>query len=364
MIRSQTRPALRQTFRSTVFLAFTSLLILAAPVRAQEPANDDLTLTDEQHRLVLEGIRLHDEGAYEQARERYRSARGYGEHPVIEYQIAYAYQHEGRIEECVEHAARSAEWRSTVRVQALGMLGACLDLLGRHAEALEVLAAGIAEDPSFVLLHHSKAVVQSKLGDRDAAIGSLFDAVAVDPTHAGSHLLLAGLRQERGERAAALLGLSFFLMLETDSPRSADAASRIIEILEPPVVEHEVDGRATTLIGVPDASDSRLIGLETTIAISAAARGALERELDRSEVQGIASQYDLIFSALVGLEAPEEAEDPVWRLYIPVFADLHQSGHTEPFVYLLLQASDLDGIDEWVEANLDVVDDFLEWITE
>jgi tetratricopeptide (TPR) repeat protein len=108
----------------------------------------------------------------------------------------------GRIAEA-EAALRALLAADPAVPEALELLGAALGVLGRHADALEVLDRARDARPSSASVRHNRAQALMNLGRAAEALPEVERAVKLKPADAGSWHLLGNVHAALGDRAAA-----------------------------------------------------------------------------------------------------------------------------------------------------------------
>ena len=86
----------------------------------------------------------------------------------------------------------------------LGNLATVLSRQGRHAEAMELFAQGLAGNPDDVVLLSHQGLTQMKMGDVEAAEASLERAATLDPSYPQAQFNLGVLRFGQGRHRDAI----------------------------------------------------------------------------------------------------------------------------------------------------------------
>ena len=87
----------------------------------------------------------------------------------------------------------------------LGNLATVLSRQGRHAEAMELFAQGLAGNPDDVVLLSHQGLTQVKMGDVEAAEASLERAATLDPSYPEAQFNLGVLRFGQGRHRDAIV---------------------------------------------------------------------------------------------------------------------------------------------------------------
>lgn len=215
-------------------------LSLLLPAAAYCQSSPEEPLTDTQKTMVRQGIRLHDEGKFSEAIERYKTVIGQNpKNALVWYELGFAQSALKDWAACIESGRRGLEFESRSRAR-LGMLTAnCLDAAGQSEKALETYADVLAKMPPDAdpidrgLIHFNAGVTHAVRKDDPKAIASFQSALASVPRHASSHLQLAEAYLRTGRKVPAILALGVFLAIEpADSPRAPGAAALLRRLME------------------------------------------------------------------------------------------------------------------------------------
>lgn len=161
--------------------------------------------------LNTEGVRLHQQGNYQAASQKFIQAIANDpQNPDAYYNLAANYHRQGKM------TGNQADL-----VQAEGLYNQCLDRDGNHPDCYRGLAVLLAEtgrsDASLRLLEGWKtrspanpeakielARFMDELGNKDAAQDYLLAALAIDPNNPRALTALGRLREEGGDHLQAL----------------------------------------------------------------------------------------------------------------------------------------------------------------
>jgi len=97
----------------------------------------------------------------------------------------------------------------------------------RHAEAIEVLEAGVKLKPTWRELHSNLGYACVQLGRYDRAIQHFREALHHDPNYVPSYTALADLLVRRGEDVEALRLLRQAVELSPSDPRARSLLQRV-----------------------------------------------------------------------------------------------------------------------------------------
>ncbi len=182
----------------------------------------------------VEGVRLYQQGNYQQASDRFQQAIAQDPNsPEGYYNLAAALHKTGTLYN------RPADLR-----QAEGLYNQCLERDPNHAECYRGLAVLLTEtgrtDNAFQLLNHWAAAspqladpkvelgrLLEETGQVEQAKAQLVDALTVDPHNARALTALGRLRDESGDHAQALANYQRSLALNRFQP---EVAARVAQL--------------------------------------------------------------------------------------------------------------------------------------
>lgn len=363
-------PHIMYILRSCLTACALALLLLAGcasshmaktgPAQALLPED---TLSDEEFMQVRRGVRAHDQGDFAGARSFYDSILANKPNsPIALYQKAYAYQQEGNLQACVEVAERGFRIRSTMRFELLHLHGICLDMSGQPERALESFRAGIRENPDYLRLNYSVGVTLENLLRHDEAIRAYESALAIDVSHASSHLGIAQVYKAMNLKFAASLAYTYFLFYERDTDRSFAVRESLYSLLSSVRKSQEGDQTAVNInLNILTSPDDPMNAAELALGLSTVSHSLPERA-NWTEAERLYHQLSTIFR--IGGEVAEksDAEGAVWGIYVPFLSQLEAAGHTEALTYLNFQGLGLEGVERWLDENDQKVQDFIVWL--
>ena len=231
----------------------TALLGSAAagdePQAAPTPSATDASA--QVARLIADGTKLHDRGDYDGAIATYRKALAVDPgNPQALYEIAYSQYQKKDLKGALATAEEAG--RAALQPKMLAVLvGNIQDDLGEPGKAIAAYRKGLVADPAFFLLYFNLGTTYVRSGQLDLARIAFENAVALEPRHPGSHFGLARVYKEQGYRVPAILAATRFLVLESGTPRAAQAAQWIDDLFRLGVEEKSKTETSITID--PDA---------------------------------------------------------------------------------------------------------------
>jgi tetratricopeptide (TPR) repeat protein len=312
--------------------------------------------------LIQLGIKYHDNGEYAKAIETYKKALEIDpDSPLANYEIALTYMYIGNNESAIKHCDIVIKANKEAIVDAYIVKGSALDNLGKTDESIALFEEGIKKFGENYLLCYNLGLDYYKIKDYKNTEKSLLRALAVNPYHPSSHLLLGIIKSDENQRTQSLLSLYYFLMLEPDSRRSQTAYTLLKKQF--PGTPQQKDGN-TINITVDPASKSEFADIEFMLSlieagilaeITAAGKPPTEEDLFIKDTEA--------FFNLIGEQKKGKKGSIYWDLYAPIFYDLVKSEHLETCCYFIRQSSSQKAA-KWLEANSDKLQQFAKWLNE
>jgi tetratricopeptide (TPR) repeat protein len=244
-------------------------------------------------------------------------------------------------------------------------MGNALDELGRGSEAIETYRAAIKLNPRVALLHYNLAVSLRRAGKQPEAKAAVEKALQCDPARAGSHLVLGAIYQTMGYRVPAILAYSRFLVLEPESPRSAQVLPALHGLLTQGVGKGKQPNDITIFVsetpkGRKDEGDFMSAEMMMSIVLAAdlIVKPPDAEKAPESAYQKLSSLYSSLGEALGNSKAKRGFAA---TYYAPYFAALKKAGHAEAFTAHAWKSASVDGASDWAGANQAKIEAFLGW---
>ncbi|MCL1911676.1 MAG: tetratricopeptide repeat protein [Leptospirales bacterium] len=297
--------------------------------------------------LVKQGIAYHDRGEYDKAIEAYKKALELDSASSwANYEIALTYMYKGDNEKAIEHCDAVLKAGADAMVDAYIVKGSALDNLGKTRESIELFNEAIEKFNQNYLLYYNLAFDYYKIEEFENAEKNLLKALAINPYHQSSHLLLGTIKAYSGQRVQSMMSLYYFLLLEPDTRRSLTAFT---------LLQKQLTGSGAQKDGVASMTDSEFSDVEKTLPFAASAQ-----DLDDHDI--FIRNTESFFSAMGALKQKGKKNNNIyWDFYTTIFYDMAKSAHLETYCCLISQtASSKAG--KWLTANVDKVKQFAEWL--
>lgn len=346
---------------ASLVLAACCAVPAAARQKLPEPKLTPAPSTDRQGALIREGISLHDRADFDGAIRKYEEVLA--ENPsntLALYEMGYAYSAKKDYRRSLEVAYRGAQYKSEELRHFYLLIGNGLDVLGNTAESIEVYKKGLKLFPGEAMLHFNLAIAYKNAGKPEDARKSAKAALAANPQHPGSHLILAGLFYGGGYKTPAMLAAARFLTLESDTERAAVALRMLRETLTGGAKQGSKPNEISIMLDLSAKTDEGdFTAIDTMLGLSAAV-GLSEKE-KKTDAERLVSQMETLISMLAEQGEKKKQSSFAHRFYVPYFVEMRQKGHAEAFTYNALRGGNLPGVREWLEANSGRVMQFLIW---
>lgn len=351
--------------KSPVAAAFIAILLLALTAAGQKlepPKLVSTPSTESQQQLINEGIELHDKGDYDGAISQYQEVLRQSPNNVQAlYEMSFSYYAKKDYQKSIDVGYRAAQFKSDLLEAIYVQMGTCFDDQGNPQKAVQTYKAGLKLAPSSSLLEYNLAVTYLHTGQLEDARAAVKRAVALDPDHPSSHLLLSRLFDKGSYKIPSLLAAWRFLILEPASQRS-DVVLELVKKLMQAGVSPGKDGNNISIVldtkQKKDEGDFESIDLFMGLMRAA---NYTEKNKDKSEIQLLVDNFNSLFSILSESTTKADRSKFTWKYYVPYFVQMKHQGHTEAFIYYVNQRSTIAGVDQWLKQHQNKVADFLAW---
>jgi antitoxin component YwqK of YwqJK toxin-antitoxin module/outer membrane protein assembly factor BamD (BamD/ComL family) len=319
--------------RKSIILSLSVVVYcLTLTVSAQEQASET---------LIKDGVKLYDEGKYEDAIGLYRQVSENDSNWVwMLSELSLTFLQTKEYDSAIFYAGKGLMVPSSNKQHLMRTLGTAYLAAGDAEKSLEVYNEAIKLYPYSYLLHYNQGMTYMELNDYGSAMESLQEAVRCNPFHASSHMRLGMLMARQEQYTKALLSLETFLALEPGSERS-----NVILVY----IENLSSGHLDTTYGGPiePLADNSLFEdldglIKSRIALNDKYKPAIKFDAN------LVKQTTLLLEML-----PEDngSKDFWAEAYLPFFREIKNGGHTEPFLYTILNSTGKDVVKNWINKN-------------
>jgi tetratricopeptide (TPR) repeat protein len=345
-----------------VVLALLPLAALSAQSPLPQVDRTPNSPTQEQQRLIREGVALHDQGDFDGAIARYRQVLDANPDEVYAMQeLGFTYFTKKDYENALATARLGAQYQSRVLPRFHILIGNILDDMGKRDEAIAVYRAAVQESPGTALLHFNLGLSLMRSNQLAEARSELERSVSLDPGHASSHFVLGNLYWDGGYRIPAVLAFSRFLLLERASARSEKARAIVEQVVQGNVTAGDKPNHVTINLNLSPPSkkdEGDFDPVETSIGVSAAAEKIVDIKKAATPFEARAQVWRLMGDVMSRMEPGGFAA----RYYAPFFAELQRRGFVDAFVDIAFTGLRLDGASAWADRNGSQLRDFQDWV--
>ena len=313
------------------FLLAAILTICFAAANAQTDAGNQ--------GLIKEGINLTKDKRYSDALEKFKTALVTDPADIqANYQAGFSLFSMGKNAEAIPYLLTAIKGSTTpgFTAAAYSLLGSVYGNAGQLQNAILSYQNGIKADSSNQRIYYNLGIIYFKNRQYDNAQLSFIQAIKKDVNDAGSTRMYALAAFHQNKRAEALLGFCRFLILEPNSPRSAEAFDNLQNILQGGKLAAEPG--QTKIIPGYIAAQNLLI------------TKAMAHFTNRNNANGdiLAGELKAIFTAL---NTPHDKDYFLYKL-AGYFANLAQTDYMPAFARYISQSAVQENA-KWLKDNIE-----------
>jgi tetratricopeptide (TPR) repeat protein len=309
--------------------------------------------------FVDEGVKCHENGDYDKAIQMYKKALELNPKSTLaNYEIAFSYFAKGDYKKAIKHSDVVLDQEQEYMTLAYVIKGSSLDMLGKTKESIKLFEMAITKTGGHYLLYYNLGLNYYKMNDLENAEENAIKAIESNPTHSSSHLMLANIHHQKGNEVQTLLAIHYFLLLEPNTSRSADALQILLENFGGNVSQSKNKPNTMNILFSPN-KDSQFGAAELMISLLAVGK-SLEKNKGKTEDELFVDNTGSFFSVL-GEMKKETNKDIWWTFYTTFFYELAKSNHLETYCKHITQSSNKNS-QKWLTENQDKVDDFETWL--
>jgi tetratricopeptide (TPR) repeat protein len=276
----------------------------------------------------------------------------------------------------LETATRGTEYASNLLPMFYDLIAESYDADGKPEKAIEAYTRGIqvVDDPS--MLYYNMAITYlESLKNPEEARRALEKGAMAAPTEPAIQAMLGQVFHTAGYETPAFLAFSTYLIFEPSGPRSLQAIGLWRAILRGGLAAASgAPGGVTADGAMRRPPNGGPAGSATAPASEVGDFSEIDRQfavgqqrvieaMDQGagEMPTLLAQIDDVLTRLAARDPERDRATFTGRQYLPYFAELKQKNFVEPFVYWALQRAPVSGVREWLDANRDRVQAFLDW---
>src|SRR5665213_3002455 len=228
---------------------------------------------DDTRALIKEGVQLNDQGKYAEAIDKYNQALKIDpDNAQAEFELAYTLYVSGKGNDGIPYLEKVIAAKTSLTAGAYDLLGSIYDKNNKKDKAIEAYNAGISANPNYQRLYYNLGLVYFRYKQYAEAEKNAIEAIKLDPKHASSQRMYALVCFHQNKLVPALMGFCSFLLLEPNSPRSAESYGNIQHIIQGSV---RTSGGQTTIILSPKG-DQTMNTLNLAISIAVISTGKIK----------------------------------------------------------------------------------------
>ncbi len=310
--------------------------------------------------IVSQGVFNYEKGDYEEALSFFKQAyRINRKSDYVCYELALTYLALNENENAAIYSGKIIDKGKEYIEDAYLINASAWENLGRTKRAQKIYTKGIKALSGSYLLHYNLALSLYNDKKYDKAQEHAITAVELEHGHGSSHLLLAYIMFDKGERVKSMLPLYYFLFIEQDSDRSA-TAYELLTTLWNQGVTHQ--GQKEIRLINAGFEYSEFGAVELALSMIKPLDGT-EKHVDSSKNPGLirfADNNKVLFKVLA--ESAEGKQGFWWDFYVNFFSKIDQNNLSEPFSYFISSCKYNKDVLIWLSENHKEYKRFSEWI--
>lgn len=314
----------------------------------------------EAQKKFLDGIKLVDEGNYEEGIKLFKEAQKLDPaSSAPQYEIAQAYvrmKEYGTAIEILEKIKNKPDAEDIY----YSCLGSCYDMDGDRDKAFEVYKAGLKKFPKSGRIYLELGVVKLDEKKYDKALKYFEKGIEVAPAHPSNYYWASILWADTKDRIWALIYGEIFLNLEKNSKRTENISKLMFDVYKDGF-EFEDNAIKTHLSNTDDVQSSKIEadklmnsfkvkGYEFPMALSAVG----QNKIDLKSLNEIRTNYlDFYY---------KEGYDKIFpNIVFKYQKKVKDAGFLEAYNYWILYDGDRKDQTDWQNKNQETWNKFIKW---
>lgn len=312
--------------------------------------------------LLIQGVELHDKGDYNGAISLYDAVIAKDPNRLLAYYeksltLFVAQRYDECAELCKDVLKKFREGNELENIYV--NYGSALDALGKADEAIKIYSQGIRKYNHY-LLFFNRGITEFMSKKTDDAISDFEQTLLLKPLHPSSHQYLS-FAVYGENKVACMLGLTSFLLIESNSARSEKNLKTLQELFgsyakktgEKAVTISLSPEMLNTKKGKPDDFSTTEMALAMSSAID------MDDTLKLFVTPADKMKQKLDFFAEIS--SPEK-KGFFTQFYVPFFKALKDAGHSETAANLILSTSNDDQVKQWISSHREALTSFTKWL--
>jgi len=306
--------------------------------------------------LVKEGVKLHDQGKYEEAIKAYQKALKIEPNSsVANFEISMTYFYSKDYKNAEKYSKKVIKIDEKYQLQGYLGYANALDMQGKTKKAIRVYEEAISKYDNY-LLFYNHALTCYNSGQYKKAYDSVTKAILNNSSHASSHLILSKIMEKQGNRVKAMLPLYFFLLIEPNSKRASVEYKNLRNFIDFGV--NKVSNEKTD-VEIPQNDDPDFNAAEMMISLSKASN-SIEENKGKTDLELFAENNESLFSILGELK--KDNTGFWWDFYVPFYNDLTNDKLVKTFSYYISLSKGDEAV-KWIDNNNEEFERFKHWLS-
>ncbi len=311
--------------------------------------------------IISRGVSEYEVGNYEDALNFFKQAYKYDKSSNIAcYELALTYLALNENESAAMFSGKLITRDEEYQEDAYLINGSAWENLGREHRARRIYKEGIKKYPGNYLLRYNLALSLFNAKEYDEAQEYAISAIEIEPKHGSSHLLLAYVMFDKGERVQSMLPLYYFLLIEQDSDRSTTAYELLTSLWNQGVT---LQGRRDIMLVKAGYKYSEFGPAELAISLmKVSERNSKKEELESTtdELISFAKNNQSLFKFLT--ESSVDKDGFWWEFYVNFFTKIEQNNLSEPFSYFISSCKHNEDVLLWLSDHHKEFQRFTAWM--
>ncbi len=309
-------------------------------------------IASEVEEYISQGIKLHDEGRYAQAAQKYKMALKLEPNNLLAlYELTFSYMVSNKNEECIETAKKGLKNESDLKQKFIVAIGSCYSQMGKTEEAINTFKDGLKIDPTDPKLHLNIAVTFSKTQQDKEAIFHLKEAIKHSNDYSSPYYFIAEIYRTTNYRIPALYFYMQFVLLEPNTKRSQDASKKIYALLFQDIKQKEAGDM--TIVVNPDSpkDEGDFTALEIALSVAAAASTAEENKGQKTDIERHTEALTSFVQICSEMEDKNLKATFTWQYAAKNMIALQNSDNFKVYAYILAARAGIQGAVSWLDKN-------------
>jgi tetratricopeptide (TPR) repeat protein len=310
--------------------------------------------------LVKQGTQLNNQGNYAGAIEKYKEALKIDSNNVqANYQMSFTLFNTGKSNEAIPYAEKAIAGggSATLTASAYTLLGSIYDRNHQTRKAIDTYKEGIKLNPGFQQLHFNLGLAYSRNNQYAEAETEAIESIKLDPKHASSQRMYALVTFHQNKRLNALMGFCSFIILEPNTPRSAEAYNNIQSILKGGALSG-ANGRQTIILSPKDKQEIAVKNLVISTTVSTAQKNKLAG-MDLLEFE-----LKHIFSIAGNMANDDKEKDFFDKFFAAYLSSLAKSDNMPAFVRMVALSANKEENTKWMAEHDAQVKALAQWVAD